>query len=61
MSAPYGERHGKVKHSDEVVRLVRDDYFDSGLRIKALSEKYKININTVKDWVLYQTRVHHAE
>jgi hypothetical protein len=57
MSAPRGIRHGKAVHTDSVVKAVRDDYYDRGIKFKELSEKYGISINTVKDWVLFQTRV----
>lgn len=56
--APYGERHGKVRFSDAVVREVRQAYFDRGESCHALSAEHGVPYYTIRDWVQMKTRVH---
>ena len=58
MGAPYGERHGKVTHSDAVVREIRERYYDKGEKVLALSKEFGISEFTLWDWVRFNTRVH---
>lgn len=59
MGAPYGERHGKAKVPDSIVREIRDRHYDNGDPIPELAREYNIPYYTVRDWVQFRTRVHH--
>ena len=45
----YGEQHHRSKYPNKLVECVLQD-FDSGVRIKELSKKYKVPYNTICGW-----------
>lgn len=57
MSAPYGIRHGKAKHSDELIAQIRMEYMPYVMGYKRLAKKYGISANTIRDWCSYTTRM----
>lgn len=59
--APYGERHGKTRHPDSLVKQVRDRYYDQGHSVREMADELGIPEYTLRDWVAFKTRVYGTE
>ena len=60
MGPPGGERHGQGKrYPDWLITAVRMEHYDYGESIGEIARILSIPYDTVKDWVSFNTRVHH--
>lgn len=52
-----GMKHNLVTTPFEDIQLMRELYYEHGLKPKEIAEKFEVNVHSLKQWLYYRYRI----